>query len=67
MTELHISSLPIINMLQKACEVLVVDNHINLQFTYDLQTRKQMLTETQQANEMIDHLRELIKNNQADV
>ncbi len=67
MTELHIASIPKLEIIQEGLEVLVVNNLINLPHTYNVQDRKELLIKTQQANELIDHLRGLIKNSRADV
>lgn len=67
MTELRISSIPMFNMLQKACETLVCANHIILATEYNVATRKALLLEAHNAEEMIDHLRRLIKSYNDDV
>jgi len=62
MTELKVASIPMLNMLQKACETLVVDNMINLPHTYNVSDRTALLTETQQANEMVEHIRNMLRD-----
>jgi len=66
MKMLQISSVPLLTLLQKACEVLVVDNLINLPHTFNCTDRRVLLDENLKANELIDHIIELIKENQSD-
>lgn len=67
MTELHVSSLPILNMLQEACERLVMVNHILAASERHAPDRSKLLQTAEQAKEMVDHLRNVIANNNVDV
>jgi hypothetical protein len=58
------SSLAHLKLLQKACESLVVINTVSVQHIYNATDRTALLTETQQANDMVDHLRNLISENE---
>ena len=66
MKSLQISSIPMMELVQKACEVLVVDNLINLPHTYNTADRKLLLLENQQAHELINHLRDMIAESKKD-
>lgn len=62
MKDLHVSAIPILNMLQKACEVLVVSNTTTLDHTYNVDDRRALIKENDHATEMIDHIRNLLIN-----
>ena len=66
MKTLQISSVPLMELIQKACEVLVVDNLINLPHTYNTAEHTKLMNEIKQATELIDHIRGLIIENQSD-
>jgi len=63
MITLPLSSKSNLHLLQKSCEVLVVANLATLQHTYNISIRKKLIAENQQANEMIDQFRKIIKEN----
>jgi len=60
MKTLTVTSVPLLGMLQKACEVLVVNNQTELAHTYNTDDRQQLIKENMQANEMIDHIRNML-------
>lgn len=63
MTEFRISSIPMLHVIQKACEVLVVHNSCILNSEHDLNQRSELTNEMELAEYLINNLREIIKNN----
>lgn len=66
MKRLYITKRHQLDLIQKACETLVVDNLINLPHIYNVADRKVLLSENQQANEMVDRIRELIRSTKSE-
>lgn len=64
MNHFHTESLPMINMLQKACEILVVHNHVELATEFNIERRKELLKEANDAEELVKHFQEVLKNNE---
>ena len=62
MTELHISSLPLISLTQEAYEHMVSQLHVSLAFEYNVQKRAALLAKMDKAQEMIEHLITIQKN-----
>lgn len=63
MNALHIESSPLLNVIQKACETLVVHNHAEMATIYNAAERQLLSIESAQASEIIDHIIN-IRNNQ---
>jgi len=63
MDHFHTESLPMMSLLQKACEILVVHNHIELNTEFNVVRRKELLKEADQADELVKHFQEVLKNN----
>ena len=64
---LQISSVPMMELIQKACENLVVANTEKLnQDDASVIDRLILFNEIEKANELIDHLCDLIKENKSD-
>ena len=61
MTELKVASIPMLNMLQKACETLVMSNMTNMPFVAHEGDRTALQTETQLADEMVSHIIKLLR------
>lgn len=66
MKHLQVSSVPILNMLQTACELLIFRNQDELDFINTIEKLEENKAETKLAEEMLDHLRELIKSNESE-
>lgn len=67
MKDLHISSLPMLNVLQEACEIFVIHNHVEMAIEYNAQTRNELRSKADMAANLVEQLRNIIANNNADV
>jgi hypothetical protein len=63
MKTLQIFTVPEMELIQKACETLVCKNHIDLATEYNVEIRRGLLMEAEQAEGLVNHLRELILEN----
>ncbi len=63
MTELRVASIPKLILLQKACESLVIINTTLRLNEKNVQRCDELLAETNEANEMVEHIRGLIREN----
>ncbi len=66
MKTLQISSVPMMELLQKACEGLVIHNTSLRRREKNPKRREKLLAETNEAVKMEEHLRRLIRENLAD-
>lgn len=67
MTDLHVSSIPMLNVLQKACETLVIHNHVMMAIESNVDARALLHAEANMAGTLVDHLIHIIANNKSDV
>jgi hypothetical protein len=67
MKDLHVSSLPLLGVLQKACETLVIHNHVMMVTKYNVVKRTALSNESAMATTLVEHIRDVIANNQPDV
>lgn len=65
MKTLQISSIPLLNMLQKACEILVVHNIAASSIEPDSSKQSALEKEAAEAEKMVSHIRDLIKENES--
>lgn len=61
------SSIAHMKLLQKACETLAVVNTVEKQHIRNASDRNMLQAETEQANQMVAHLRDLIAEIEKDI
>jgi len=66
MKTLQISSIPMMELAQEAYENLVTNLTIELPFVNNADERNQLLVKRQAAVDMVNHIREVITENQSD-
>lgn len=66
MTELRITSVPMMELLQEACEALVISKTVLLPHECNVKTRAEIIEKRREAIKMGEHIRDLIKNNNSD-
>jgi len=67
MKSIQISSVPLMELLQEACEALVINQTVLLPHECNTTKRDDIIAKRQKAIEMAEHLREVIKANETDV
>lgn len=63
---LQISSIPMLELAQEAYETLVTQITTRLPMTYNAKERTKMIAKRQKATEMVNHIIDLINENQSD-
>lgn len=63
MNILTIASVPLLELTQKSYETQVVENVCKLQNTYNIEDRKSILKENQMLEELINHIRTILHEN----
>ncbi|MFZ4547726.1 MAG: hypothetical protein ACOYN4_09840 [Bacteroidales bacterium] len=66
MKELRISSLPLQQLALHAFEALSINHKISLPFVHDIEHKKIIQAEIKQADDMIDHITSVIKENKSE-
>jgi len=66
MTELHVSSIPMMGLIQEACEALVTNITVRLPHEFNTVKRAELIEKRSKAIAMVEHIRNVLKTNEKD-